>query len=264
LEQVDPTLALPGLAAERLRPDARAWSAAWDRTGSGIAAHDVMSARMRSSIWVSRVDRTGLALCMALAGAGVGRVAVPEDGVIGAEDLGTSPLRLTELGLPRPSGLARHVSRLYPQTHVLSPVPMQEGLHGADVAVMVVAHGFDETQIQAVAASGVPVIPVVLTATGFQIGPLSGGYSGPGPWCGGCTLQAWPCVDRDGAEVGPPSPPESTTAVAVAGLAAQAALMVLDGVSRPQAAGGSLVGDLHSGGVEFRPLRAACAHRVAA
>jgi hypothetical protein len=156
------------------------------------------------------------------------------------------------------------VSRLCPQTHVLSPVGVHEGVHGADVAVMMVRHGFDAAQLQAVAAAEVPVLPVVFHAAGFQVGPFSGGPCGPQPRCRACALQAWPLADRDGTEVGPPSPPESTTAVTVAGLAAQAALMVLDGVCRPQVAGGSLVGGMRHGGIEFRALPTWCEHRLAA
>ncbi|WP_291278846.1 hypothetical protein [Galactobacter sp.] len=265
LEETDPARCMPGLAAERLRPDARSWAQVWGQVGRpagerAAPAEEVMFRRTRASVWISTLDRTGVATAMALAAAGVGRIAAPHDGVVVGEDLGTSPLRLTELGLPRTAGLARHLARLYPHSHVLSPVHMAEAVHGVDAVVLMTAHGLNADQLLAVADADVPVLPVVRGANGFQIGPAVG----IGERCTTCAMAQWPSLGVGDEEVGVASPSETTTAVTVAGLVAQSVLMMLDAVCTPRVAQGALVGSMVDGGVDFVQTSHHCARRRAA
>lgn len=260
LEETDPARTMPGLAAERLRPDARAWAQVWGHPGQHEPAEELMCRRTRSSVWISTLDRTGLATAMALAAAGVGRIAAPHEGAVVGEDLGTSPLRLTELGLPRTAGLARHLARLYPHSHVLSPVTMVEAVHGVDAVVLIAAHGIGADQLQIVADADVPVLPVILRASGFQIGPAVG----IGEECTACAMAQWPSSQEDGVELGVAAPPEITMAATVAGLVAQSVLMMMDAVCTPRVARGALLGSLLDAGVDFAPTTHHCAHRRAA
>lgn len=259
LEDVDPAQAMPGLAAERLRPDARAWSGVWGPAGEGTLGAERFLARTHARVWISELDRVGLGLAVLLAAAGVGRLAVPGGEAVHGEDLGTSPLRLTELGMPRPAGLARHLARLYPHAHVLSPVEQDEGFSGADVAVLIQRHGVHPSRVEQVRAARAPVLPLVFHPDGFRLGPVArvGG-------CEECVLRAWESQRTDETHLGRSCPPELTLTTTAVGLAAQSVLMLLDGVCPPAVTTGTLVGSLATGHVETEPLPPVCGHAKAA
>lgn len=247
--------ALPGLAAERLRADGHAWSAAL-----GGRAHE-LSGRLRRQVWVSGLDRCGLAVAFALAAAGVGRLSLPDDGRVGPGDLGSSPLRLTELGLPRAVAVARHVSRLYPHTHVLSPVGLAEAARGADLLIVVARDGLSPEAATRLRFARVPALPIVFHEAGFRVGPLT---LPTAEGCHSCRAEGW-AVLEDGDEVmGEASAPETTSALLAAALAAQAAVMVLDGLFTPSLVHGAYVGSLASASLHFEAVETDCVHRPAA
>lgn len=244
--------AMPGLAADRLRTDGYGWAGAFGRSGQ-----HPLEVRLRRRVWISGLDRCGMALAFTLAAAGVGQLALADNTRVVPDDLGSSPLRLTELGLPRPAAVARHVARLYPHTHVLSPVSLTEAERGTDLLVLVVRDGIEAELAARLGCAELPVLPVVFHEGGFRVGPLAL----PGaPGCEACRSEAWRVLD-DGEELlGGGAAPETTSAVLAAGLAAQAAVMVLDGVFAPSVVNGAYVGTLGAAAIHFEPLPLHCEH----
>jgi len=232
----------------------------WD-TAYGPHDDEPLERRWKSTVWISGLDRCGMAVAFALAAAGTGRFAVRDDAPVAPEDLGTTPLRLPELGLSRGQALSRHLERLHPHTHVLAPVPLPEAVRGADAAVIVARDGLSEEDADRLARAAVPVLPVVFHESGFRLGPL---HHPDAPGCAACRTDAWPRLPRGERWGGPLAPPETTSALVAAALAAQSVAMVLDGVNLPACADGAFVGTLGSGAVYFEPLPAGCRHRAVA
>ncbi len=260
----DASKAVPGLAGDRLRSDAHAWASAY---GPGVGT--VLGRRHRAHIWISGLDRCGLALALELAAAGVGRLSVRDRGKLEPGDLGGSPLRLTELGLPRSAALARHLGRLYPHTQLLAPVALHDAVRGVDLAILVCRDGLAPRDVARLGAAGTPVLPVVFHESGFSVGPL---HLPEAPGCAACRWEAWPLrEDAPTGEAGPgataPPPqeaPETTSALLAAALAAQSVVMVVDDVNLPSLVEGRYVCTLGSAAVHFEPLPARCGHRLAA
>lgn len=252
LVESEPCRSLPGLAADRLRTDGYGWAGAFGRSGE-----HPLEGRLRSRVWISGLDRCGMALAFTLAAAGVGQLALADSTAVAPDDLGSSPLRLTELGLPRPAAVARHVARLYPQTHVLSPVTLTEAERGTDLLVLVVRDGIDASLAARLDCAELPVLPVVFHEGGFRVGPLAlPGAQG----CEACRSGAWRVLNDAEEVLGEGAAPETTSAVLAAGLAAQAVVMVLDGVFAPSVVNGAYVGTLGAAAIHFEPLPAFCAH----
>ncbi|RKW71622.1 ubiquitin-activating E1 family protein [Galactobacter caseinivorans] len=251
----EPCHALPGLAADRLRTDGYGWAGAFGRSGE-----HPLEGRLRRRVWISGLDRCGMALAFTLAAAGVGQLALADDTPVAPDDLGSSPLRLTELGLPRPAAVARHVARLYPHTHVLSPVSLTEAERGTDLLVLVVRDGIEAGLAARLGCADLPVLPVVFHEGGFRVGPLAlPGAAG----CEACRSEAWRVLEEGEELLGGGASPETTSAVLAAGLAAQAVVMVLDGVFAPSVVNGAYVGTLGAAAIHFEPLPASCAHGTA-
>lgn len=256
--------AVPGLAGDRLRSDAHAWASAY---GPGVGR--VLQRRHRAHVWISGLDRCGLSLALELAAAGVGRLSVRDRGKLEPGDLGGTPLRLTELGLPRSAALARHVGRLYPHTHVLAPVALHDAVRGIDLAVLVCRDGLAARDVARLSAAGVAALPIVFHESGFSVGPL---HLPEAPGCAACRWEAWPLAEEpsaaaDGSPKTSPQPeeaPETTSALLAAALAAQSVVMVLDDVNLPSLVEGRYVCTLGSAAVHFEPLPATCGHRLAA
>lgn len=250
------TEGLPGLAAQRLSSDSSDWAAAY-----GQAAGPRVRSRLDRRVWLGGADRCGMAVAFTLAAAGVGSLSVRDDARVEAGDLGTSPLRLTELGLPRPVALQRHLQRLYPHAHLLAPVTLDQALRGCDALILVARDGLDPADAALLATSTVPVLPVVFHESGFRVGPLLL----PGaPGCPECAMLAWPLLPRGELLSGLPPSPETTSAALAAGLCAQVIVMVLDGVNVPSCAGGSYVGTLGAASLHFEELPSSCSHAQAA
>lgn len=245
---------LHGLAAARLRGDVHRWS------GAGLRdAEATMASRAHSAVAVIGLDRCGMAAAFTLAAAGIGRIVVAEEPVLRPDDLGTSALRLTELGLPRGVALARHLGRLYPHTRVQGPLPAPEAVRRADAVLVVASRAVPPELVASVRAWGRPTLPVVFTQAGFRVGPLS---LPAAPGCEECRLEAWgaPDAPAPARTIAQAVAPETTSAVLAAGLAAQAIVMAVDSMLLPSAAEGAYVGTLGAAAVHFEPLAPSCVH----
>lgn len=257
LTDTDPVELVHGMAAERLRPDGHAWAG----TSPALDQH-FLQRRSLAHVWVGDLDRCGMLVALGLAAAGVGRLSSCDEQPVGQVDLGSSPLRLTELGLPRSAALGRHVGRLYPQTHLLAPVPLPR-TGGVDAVVVVARDGLEAGLAAELALADPPVLPVIFHESGFRIGPLS---RAGGDACPVCVAADWPVLHgvdearRSRQECGP----ETGSAMTAAGLAVQALLPLLDGVHSPAVSRGAFEGSLADGATRFVPLPTACAHRQAA
>ncbi|MDR2257245.1 MAG: hypothetical protein LBE25_14790 [Arthrobacter sp.] len=261
VEEETPSRALagvPGLAGDRLRGDALAWASAY---GQGVGA--ALSRRHRAHVWISGLDRCGLNFALALAAAGVGRLSARDRGKLEPGDLGGGPLRLTELGLPRPAALARHLGRLYPHTQLLAPIALHDAVRGVDLAVLVCRDGLAARDAGRLVAAGVATLPIVFHESGFVIGPL---HLPDAPGCPRCRWEAWPLVDQgqENPDAAAPAPPETTSALLAAALAAQAVVMAIDDINLPSLTAGRYVGTLGAAALHFEPLPNGCQHRLAA
>lgn len=252
----DPLQGMVGLAAERLRPDAQAWCLV-----PGSPAPGFLAERALRHVWISTLDRAGLQIALGLAAAGVGRLSTADQQPVIQQDLGASPLRLTELGLPRAAALARHLGRLYPQSCLLAPVRLGEA-SGADAAVVLVRDGLGEAAAAELGRAQLPVLTVLFHESGFRVGPWLG-LAGGG--CAACIVGSWPVLGgeeaapRDRADTGP----ETGCSMTAAGLVVQALLPLLDGSGGAALLHGSYEVTLADGSVSHAPLPA-CTHLAAA
>lgn len=101
-----------------LRPDAVAWT-----QGTGRPGDRALHTRRSSAVTVDGGGRMGIAIACALAGAGVGRVEVRADGVVGPADLGTGYAD-TDLGRSRADAARAAVARHTPAADAAPELPL--------------------------------------------------------------------------------------------------------------------------------------------
>jgi bacteriocin biosynthesis cyclodehydratase domain-containing protein len=216
----------------------------------------VLSRRWRSTARVVGASRTGLAVALGLADAGLGRVLVEDAGAVGPGDVSPGGYRVDDVGHPR-AGRAAALVR------ARCPVVLTEpAAHPTDpdVVVLVAAGAVDPARADALVGAGVPHLAVLWREGTTVVGPLVR------PGASACLrcLDAhrtdrdpqWPLVlgQLTGPSPGSRTRPEETALAALtASLAVVQVLAQIDGVPRPAALGATLETALPHGLVAQRP-----------
>ncbi len=224
----------------------------------------VLAARWRSTAVVVGASRTGLAVALGLAGAGVGRVLVRDDVPVGPDDVGPGGYGVDDVGRrrgERAAALVRARCPLVLTEPVAPPVTAPaEGSGGADVVVLVAAGAVDAATGDALVRESVPHLAVLWREGDTVVGPLVR------PGTSACLRcldhhrtdrdPEWPQVAAQLARTPPGSrdrPEETALAALTAALAVVQALAQIDGVPEPAALGATLETSLPEGSVAVRP-----------
>ena len=234
-----------------LLPDARVLSLVHPG-GDGWA---VLSRRWRSTVAVVGASRTGLAVALGLAGAGVGRVVLHDESPVAPGDVSPGGYRVDDVGHRRDQRSAALVRSRSPLT-----LTGRDGRAGpVDLAVVVLAGAVRPEHVEAV-SEGAAHLPVLWREGSTVVGPLVR------PGSSTCLR----CVelhrtDRDpqwrrvaaqvaGRPPGSRSRPEETALAALtAATAVVQALAQLDGAARPASLSATLECSLPDGLVVRRP-----------
>lgn len=233
---------IPGTRASMLAPDIAQWSAAYGRH-----AGPAVEVRSRAVVRIHGLDRCGQSIASLLAAAGVGTVALCDPGRVEPGDLGVGPLRLADLGMPRPRALARSLSRHWTHTRFPEWTPRFGGTaQEADATVVVTRDWVGADVAGHLAQTQIPHLRVLFTDTGARVGPLVV----PGlTACLDCSpVPGLPAQVLD-ADAAPATAPEVSAAATAAGLAVMQILMLVDGVNVPEAADAVICLDLGTGGI---------------
>ncbi|MPV89910.1 thiamine biosynthesis protein ThiF [Georgenia ruanii] len=195
----------------RLRPD-----------GDGAA---VLDARARASVGVLGLDRLGLTLAMALAGAGIGAVLAEDDALVKDADVG--PYHPRDVGGRRAEQAVSHLRSVHPHVRTSAPAGARP-----DVVVVVATAVADPVRLANLRRAAVNHLPVVVGEVEVAVGPLV--VPGRGP-CTRCVDlhrtdadPAWPAVATQ-LLAAAPAPTEATLATLGAALAAHQVLAAVDG-----------------------------------
>lgn len=133
----DGELRTQGFRAERLLPERSALLGLHRAPCQGY-----MERRERSVVHVTGLGRTGAALALVLASAGVGTILLEDDRSVTAVDVSPGSFRLADIGLPRSAAVRRHLLALDPRCH--AHVLHNGGTGGPDMRCLdlaiVVAH----------------------------------------------------------------------------------------------------------------------------
>ncbi len=238
----DEELRTHGFRAERLRPE----------HSSLLGLHrgpcrDYMDRRERGVVHVLGLGRTGAALALALASAGVGTILLEDDTTVAAADVGPGAFRLADIGLARSAALRRQVLALDPRCHAHI---VHEGggpdMGCLDLAVVV---GHDAVGTETAARFMVTDIPHLCVLVREQDGTV-GPFVLPGEtacaecverhrsaddpqWLQVCEQLAENGGDGHGHRRQPPLLEGAALSTALAGTAAAQALLFLDAVNQP-------------------------------
>ncbi|WP_427018700.1 ThiF family adenylyltransferase [Pseudarthrobacter sp. P1] len=227
---------IPGLRGERLAPEERLL-----RAVHHAPADELLACRGRAVVRITGLGRTGAALAQALVGAGVGTVLLEDDAVVGAADVGPGGYRISDIGMPRSAAVRRQLLGLDPgcQPHVLhSGSEAGSVFHLLDLVVHCGHDTLDPAASAELMRRDQPHLLVLLREQDGTVGPLV---------LPGATACA-ECVERHRADADPQwlglcaslsrSPAlgeDAPTALSLAGAAARAALLFLDGGAAPAA-----------------------------
>lgn len=201
--------------------------------GDGAA---VLARRSRARVCVDGLGRTGAAVAVGLAAAGVGTVRCVDGGVTSPGDVGAGPLLPGDVGRRRVDATADAVRRAAPGTRT-------EARGRTDLVVLVERLATDPTRHRSLLLDDVPHLSVVVREASVLVGPLVRPGSDP---CLRCADLHRADADDRWPALGPQLVAteravlagEETAAVAVAsGLAVAAALAHVDG--RPAALTGA-------------------------
>jgi len=217
----------------------------------------VLVRRARASAVVAGGSRTGLALALLLASAGVGTVVAEDDAPVAPGDLSPGGYRPDHLGRPRGTCAGELVAAASPGT---ATAPAGEGRWRPDVVVLVGAGALDPARTDALVRERVPHLPVLWRESAAVVGPLVR----PGEsTCLRCVDlhradrdPQWPRVAAQVSAAlpgGPARPEEASLAALAAALAGAAVLAQLDGVPAPAALDATLEAALPEGAVAQRP-----------
>ena len=224
----------------------------------------VLAARWRATVRVAGGSRTGLAVALGLAAAGVGRVLVEDASPVGPGDVSPGGYGVEDVGHQRGTRAAALVRARCPLVLTDPHEPLaaltQGGAAAADVVVVVAAGAVDAAVGDDLVDAAVPHLAVLWREGTTAVGPLVRPGRSP---CLRCLEHhradrdpGWPRVARQlGAVVpGTRTRPEETALSAVtAALAVAQVLAQLDGVPRPAALGATLETALPEGLVTRRP-----------
>ncbi|TDC75306.1 ThiF family adenylyltransferase [Streptomyces hainanensis] len=226
-----------------LRPDLASLSLLDPEPGGGLRR---LLDRRRAWVQVRGAGRVGLAVALALAQAGVGRVEVVDGGRVESVDLAAAGLRAEHVGQRRSVAARGMLRAATPWRRARGAPPDAAARPGEPAGARLVifaprdglaAYAPDPAVAEELVAAGTPHLYTgVVEATGF-VGPLVlPGATG----CAGCLLRGrartepgWPLLVgqwRNARSAGVPAC-DGALATAVAGLAACAALGFLDGTA---------------------------------
>jgi hypothetical protein len=229
-----------GDARDRLEPDAVTWGLVPDvERGRVTDGWDVVGPRMRRTVRVHGLGRTGWALAATLAQAGV-RITCDDRRTIRAADLGPCGPSVEEIGQPRDRTFAQRYARALPPGNIRRQAPAAE----ADLVVLVDHAVADTGAAAALVSQDVPHLSVVVGEARTVVGPLV--LPGRTPCLRCFDLHrserdpAWPTVAAQLAShtpgtraaiesVSPEEPEETVLAIASAALAAAQVLAHLAG-----------------------------------
>jgi bacteriocin biosynthesis cyclodehydratase domain-containing protein len=240
-------LARVGAARERLAADASVWSVVHPPAGDGW---EVLARRAARHVAVLGAGRTGTALAVTLAAAGVGRVSIADARPVAAADVAPAGHSEPDIGRRRQDSAADAVRRFG------ASVPAG---HRPHLAVLVDHSVADTGRAEALLRADIPHLSVVIRDGDAVVGPLVRPGHGPCLRCLDLHRSdrdpAWPQVQaqllRPVAGAGG-EPEETATAALVAGLAALQVLGHLDGLARPASTGATLEVELPDGLVSRR------------
>ncbi|MCQ9163115.1 MULTISPECIES: TOMM precursor leader peptide-binding protein [unclassified Arthrobacter] len=242
----DGELRMQGFRAERLRPEHSALLGLHHGQ-----SRDYMDRREHGLVHVMGLGRTGAALALVLASAGVGTLLLEDDRTVTAADVSPGSFRLADIGLPRSAAVRRHLLSLDPRCH--AHVLHTGGLGSPDMRCLdlavVVAHDAVGSETAArFMSTDRPHLLVLVREQDGTVGPLVL----PGETaCAECVERhrgagdpQWlqvreqlaagsgPEAARPGQEP-PPGLEDAALSTALAGTAAAQALLFLDAVNRP-------------------------------
>jgi hypothetical protein len=207
-------------------PSRRAWSV---MRADGRGDHQVNS-RSSAILEISRLGRTGLAIALTAATAGIGWVTSADTSAVRECDTGLGGFRLRDVGRSRTSATAQALTNSRPGTRFAGAIPDQP-----TVSVFVGDHLADPAWYRFTAAAGTPHFPVVFGEASVEVGPVV--MPGVGP-CLHCVdsyrLDADPAWAWVGTQLGSRPDPgeEPSLAAGAASLAVAFALGVVDGRAR--------------------------------
>ncbi|PZR54997.1 thiamine biosynthesis protein ThiF [Xylanimonas oleitrophica] len=199
------------------------------------AGRATLATRARRCVGVAGLGRTGAAVALHLATAGVGTLVLQDASPVQTTDLGLGAYRPGDVGRPRHETLAATLAQVAPRCRVRTD--------GApDVVVLVETHSPAPARYARLVGEGVPHLPVTVREADVVVGP----FVLPGTTaCARCADlhrtdddPVWPALAaqlRGGTE----PPQETTLAAAGASLACAQVLAHLDGL-RPTSAGALL------------------------
>lgn len=224
--------------------------------GAGVLEPGDTRARRRAGSCVAVVGAspTGLAVCLGLAGAGVGAVLAEDDAPVSPADTGPGGFDAAHLGTRRAAAVRRELAARCPRTRTADA----DGHVRPDVVVLVASGAHDPRRSEALVREGVVHLGLLLLGSGAAVGPLVR----PGTTtCLRCTDlhrtdrdPEWPrLLPQLAAPPGGPRRPERPEVAALAAaLAVQQVLAHLDGTD-PAALDATLEVDLDSGTAGVRP-----------
>lgn len=242
---------LPDALRQRLHPDAAVLSVAYP---DGDGWH-VLAERRTACVVVTDAGRTGLAVALGLAAAGVGCVLAEDAGRVRPGDRSPSGYTPSDVGRRRGEAAADLLGRLAPHTRT-----SVRGRVRPDLAVLVGHGALDPRRAEGLHREDVAHLAVVVGETGAVVGPLVV----PGrSTCLRCVHlhrcdrdPEWPRVAAQlaaprGADAQPAE--ESSLAALAAALATSQALAHLDGRSSPITRDATVETTLVGGHVAVRP-----------
>ncbi|OFT40834.1 hypothetical protein HMPREF3160_09110 [Arthrobacter sp. HMSC06H05] len=265
-----PKLPAPGLLGERLINDARYLHKApvQHRTAGRQEKADAEELpgayqRQRRSVWIDGLDRCGMSVAFGLAAAGVGRILSGDTQRVQSWDLGTTPLRLTELGLSRATALQRQLARIHPHTTVIGALELSHVAHCLDAVIYIRNDGLTTDELSQLASLNIPVLPIVLLHDHARIGPLirtpHAGDSASPLLCAECVTNTWP-LREERTELSSPhlSAPETAQTNVVAAIGVQHALHILDERIPPPSTNHSIRIDAKTSAITYQPASCNC------
>jgi len=240
----DAELASRGFRAERLLPERSALLGLHQ-----ASCKDSMARRERGVVHVVGLGRTGAALALVLAGAGVGTILLEDDRPVTAVDVGPGGFKLADIGLLRSVAVRRHALSVDPGCH--AHVLHEGGTGGPDsrcldLAIVVAHDAVSAGTAARFMSSDRPHLFVLVREQDGTVGPLVL----PGETaCAECVERhrsrhdpQWRDVCEQLAEGGGPADDRrpraellesAALATSLAGTAAAQALLFLDGVNQP-------------------------------